>query len=76
MGTIVLKDLLNEQRSHSKDIVKNNWCHLFKKKKEKILIINGSIYMVSEREFMSDIDKQVVTPSVLLNIAQIKFLCV
>ena len=47
MGTIVLKDLLNEQRFSFKR---------HQEKKEKNLIINECIYIVVERDFASGID--------------------
>ena len=56
MGTIVLKDLLNDQRSLSKGIARIIDLIWLKEKKKKILITNKRIYIVSERDFASDLD--------------------
>ena len=54
MGTIVLKDLLNDQRFLSKGIARIIDLIWLKEKKKKILITNKRIYIVSERDFASD----------------------
>ena len=56
MGTIVLKDLLNDQRFLSKGIARTIDLIWLKEKKKKILITNKRIYIVSERDFASDLD--------------------
>ena len=56
MGTIVLKDLLNDQRFLSKGIARIIDLIWLKEKKKKILITNKRIYIVSERDFASDLD--------------------
>ena len=56
MGTIVLKDLLNDQRFLSKGIARIIDLIRLKEKKKKILITNKRIYIVSERDFASDLD--------------------
>ena len=56
METIVLKDLLNDQRFLSKGIARIIDLIWLKEKKKKILITNKRIYIVSERDFASDLD--------------------
>ena len=56
MGTIVLKDLLNDQRFLSKGIARIIDLIRLKEKKKKILITNKRIYIVNERDFASDLD--------------------
>ena len=56
MGTIVLKDSLNDQRFLSKGIARIIDLIWLKEKKKKILITNKRIYIVSERDFASDLD--------------------
>ena len=56
MGTTVLKDLLNDQRFLSKGIARIIDLIWLKEKKKKILITNKRIYIVSERDFASDLD--------------------
>ena len=56
MGTIVLKDLLNDQRFLSKGIARIIDLIWLKEKKKKILITNKRIYIVNERDFASDLD--------------------
>ena len=56
MGRIVLKDLLTEQLFIQITLLRIIDVIWLKQKKEKILIINKCIYIVSERDFASDID--------------------